>query len=88
MLYNIASLGRPRCAPVRVNSFDGAHPGQPPVHALLVSGSLGGDLRCMSSPLPYGRVTTNEAQSTIKHIQNWLMRFTALKVQSVSRWAS
>jgi hypothetical protein len=45
----LASLGRPRSAPVRSNSFDGAHPGQPPVPCLW-SGSLGGDLRCMMSP--------------------------------------
>ena len=40
----LASPGRPRSAPVRSNSFDGAHPGQPPVPCLW-SGSLGGDLR-------------------------------------------
>ena len=45
----LASLGRPRSAPVRSNSFEGAHLGQPPVPCLW-SGSLGGDLRCMPSP--------------------------------------
>ena len=45
----LASLGRPWSAPVRSNSFDGAHPGQPPVPCLW-SGSLGVDLRCMPSP--------------------------------------
>ena len=38
--HRLASLGWPRSAPVRLNSFDGAHPGQPPVPCLW-SGSLG-----------------------------------------------
>ena len=50
----LASLGRPRSAPVRSNSFDvilGAHLGQPPVPCLW-SGSLGGCRypRCMTIP--------------------------------------
>ena len=47
--FSLASLVRPQSAPVRLNSFDGAHPGQPPVPCSW-SGSLGGDLRCMLSP--------------------------------------
>ena len=47
----LASLGRPWSAPVHVcsYSFDRAQLGQPRV-PFLWSGSLGGDLRCMSSP--------------------------------------
>ena len=45
----LASLGRPRSATVRWNSFDGAHQGQPTVPCLW-SGSPGGDLSYMPSP--------------------------------------
>ena len=48
----LASLGQPRSAPVRSNSFyviPRAHPGEPRVPCLW-SGSLGAGPRCMTSP--------------------------------------
>ena len=52
-MRSFSHSGSTRSAPVRSNSFDGVHPGQPQVPCMW-SGSLGGDLRCMSGALVRG----------------------------------